>query len=265
MMITNMLFCKNIKEVISLKNRIIFLTVLFLMLLALTPVLAKDQVRPSALDDKGPLTKITFIHYKKAFAKPPWAGGGSGSTNKCYSFLASGAKWKTVEDFVINPANSDGLTPSFIENAVLNGTSQWDFESLHDIFGNASVDSSVVYNDSSSDGVNTLSFGTYPDNNVIAVTNVWGYFYGSPKTRELVEWDMLLNTGSSWNWGDGAANPNLMDVANITAHELGHSAGMGHPDSSCTLETMYAYSSEGETLKRDLNTEDITGIKELYK
>ena len=235
------------------------------MLLALTPVLAKDQVRPDVLDERGPLTKITFIHYKKGFAKPPWAGGGSGSSDQCYSFLAKGAKWKTVEDFVINPTNSYGLPTDFIENSVLTGTNQWDTESLHDVFGSADVDSNASYDDSNTDEVNTLSFGSYPNNNVIAVTNVWGYFYGSPQTRELVEWDMLLNTSSSWSWGDAAADSSVMDVENITAHELGHAAGLGHPASTCTQETMYAYSEVGEIIKRDIYDGDILGIRSLYQ
>jgi len=39
---------------------------------------------------------------------------------------------------------------------------------------------------------------------------------------------------------------------------------MGHPASTCTEETMYAYASYGETKKRTLNTGDKAGIKKLY-
>ncbi|MEK6868829.1 MAG: matrixin family metalloprotease, partial [Nanoarchaeota archaeon] len=55
-----------------------------------------------------------------------------------------------------------------------------------------------------------------------------------------------------------------MDFENIATHELGHSVGMGHPDSTCTEETMYAYADYGETKKRDLNTGDTAGINSLY-
>ena len=40
--------------------------------------------------------------------------------------------------------------------------------------------------------------------------------------------------------------------------------GMEHPDSTCTLETMYAYASNGETKKQDLYTGDIAGVNHLY-
>ena len=55
-----------------------------------------------------------------------------------------------------------------------------------------------------------------------------------------------------------------MDFENIATHELGHSFGMGHPDSTCIEETMYAYADFGETKKRVLNAGDIAGIQELY-
>jgi hypothetical protein len=39
---------------------------------------------------------------------------------------------------------------------------------------------------------------------------------------------------------------------------------MGHPESSCTEETMYAYADDGEIKKRTLNPGDEAGIAELY-
>jgi len=39
---------------------------------------------------------------------------------------------------------------------------------------------------------------------------------------------------------------------------------MGHPDSTCNLETMYAYAGNGETKKQDLYTGDIAGVSRLY-
>ena len=56
-----------------------------------------------------------------------------------------------------------------------------------------------------------------------------------------------------------------MDLLNIAVHEVGHGAGLTHPDQTCVDETMYAYAAEGETKKRTLNDGDIAGIKALYE
>ena len=216
---------------------------------------------PKGLVDRGPLTKITFIHYKKAFAKPPNAGGGKSA--KCYGFLANGAKWKTNEPYYVNPTGS-GTDSSLVESAVLAGVTQWENDGGN-IFGDGSVDTAASYNGGNYDEQNTVTFGGGLDPGIIAVTNVWGYFGGPPSTRELVEWDLLFNNSAGWTWGDALSNSSLMDVQNIATHELGHSAGMGDLyEASCTLETMYGYSSEGETSKRDLYNGDIKGIQALY-
>jgi hypothetical protein len=94
------------------------------------------------------------------------------------------------------------------------------------------------------------------------VTNVWGYFRGPPRTREIIEWDMILDdVDFGWSTSGDAGK---MDVWNIVAHEVGHALGMGHPESSCAEETMYAYASNGETKKRTLNAGDEAGIAKLY-
>jgi len=218
----------------------------------------------NADNDKGPLEKITFIHYKKGFAKPPWAGGGGGSTDasSCYGFLSKGAKWKTTEPYLINPTNTGGISESDFVSAVSLSDAQWDDQVAFDIFGAGSADYTASYNNGNLDGNNTLSFGSIDSAGAIAVTNVWGYFSGPPQTRELVEWDMLLDE-TDFAWGIGAADK--MDLQNIVTHELGHSAGMGDLyESKCNQQTMFGYSTEGETSKRDLADGDITGITKLY-
>ncbi|MFH1056307.1 MAG: matrixin family metalloprotease [Candidatus Micrarchaeota archaeon] len=212
-------------------------------------------------DDKGPLTKLTFVHYKKSFAKPPGTPGGGKGGSACYGFLANGAKWKHPENYLVNPSYSN-LSDAFVLNSMVSGASEWESQGAN-IFESGSIDYSAYYDESSMDNNNTASFGYYSQPGVIAVTNVWGYFYGAPKTREIVEWDMLFNI--QYSWGNASENQLLMDLQNIATHELGHSAGMGDLyEVSCQEETMYGYSQEGETKKRDLNAGDITGIKKLY-
>ncbi len=213
-----------------------------------------------AKDDRGPLEKIVFIHYKNGHVKQ--AGGGA-KAPVCYGFLANGAKWKATPSYVINPANNYNLSQSFVASAVFAGAEEWDAASSKELFGNNySIDYSADAGTGAYNGRNEISWGYYADANVIAVTTVWGYFGGAPKTRQLVEFDLLFD--NDFAWGDGAADASKMDLQNIATHELGHAVGLGDLYNSCTEETMYGYSQEGETKKRTLGTGDVAGIRKLY-
>jgi len=99
---------------------------------------------------------------------------------------------------------------------------------------------------------------------VIGVTTVWGYFGGPPPRREIVEAHILFN--DDFEWGDGSLNSALMDVQNIGTHELGHWVGMGDLyQLGASEETMYGYSEEGETKKRDIYKGDTKGVTKLYE
>jgi hypothetical protein len=217
------------------------------------------------------LSKITFIHYKKGHAKPTGAGGGKGhqNTDGIYNYIARGAKWKITEDLFLNPScgeNLYGELDGVISSALLAGMEEWETagDASLEIFGNLYIDEGVSYDDGAFRGYNTLSFGSYANPDVIAITTVWGYFSGPPSHREIVEAHMLMN--DDFVWGDASFNLNLMDVQNIVTHELGHWAGMGDVyESTGSEETMYGYSGEGELKKRDLYFGDIAGITNLYK
>ncbi len=219
-----------------------------------------NKSQPKGLEDKSILSKITFVHYKKGYAKPNKPG--KPPQDNCYGFLARGAKWKTTEDYLINPSGSS-LTDDFVSNTITAGANEWEIYGGEAIFGNANLDSNAVYDPDQMDGKNVAAFGNYPEANVIAVTTIWGYFSGPPKSRELIEWDMLFDI--DYQWGDALLDPSFMDLQNIATHELGHSAGLDDLyETACSSETMYGYSQEGETSKRDLNSGDIKGIQELY-
>lgn len=249
-----------------MKKLFYLLTSVFALFLIVVTVKVSAQERPKGLEDKGPLTKVTFIHYKKDRnpAKPSTANAGKKAPS-CYGYIASGAKWKTTEDYSINPNGSGDLSESFVKSAIDLAVDEWENYGGKNIFGISNIDYSVGYSEQL-DYINTASFGVYNDPRVIAVTSVWGYFYGPPQTRELVEWDLFFNTGSDWTFGDAIDNSALMDLQNIAAHEIGHSAGMDDIyTSECQEETEFGYSSVGETKKRDLNAGDIAGISKLYK
>ena len=244
---------------------------------AMLPATASDNAK-----GKGKPDKIVFVHYKKGFAKPPCNNNGvcepelgekkscadcrnGGGESTCYKFLAKGVKWKDLPvDYVIDPDNPDGLTEGFVTSAISAGAEEWDAHTSVELFNDKyEVIDDGSWDDDAPDGRNEMVFGDYPQDGVIAVAIIWGYFSGPPKTREIVEFDILFDT--DFTWGDATVDPNVMDLQNIATHEIGHGAGLGDLyETECAEETMYGYSTEGETKKRDLNVGDIVGIHELY-
>lgn len=215
---------------------------------------------------------VMFIHYKKAPTHKPQHSGTSGGTGNCFAYLAKGAKWKTVEDWVMNPANTEGLNGALLFGLEDASLTRW--EDATDgvingagvqIFGPGTSTTTVLSADTSApDGQNEVFFGSISEPGVIAITIVWGIFAGPPSGRELVEWDQVYDqVDFDWSAAVGGV-AGKMDFDNIATHENGHSGGMGHPSDSCTEETMYRFSQNAETKKRDLNAGDIAGINGLY-
>lgn len=197
----------------------------------------------------------------KQSAKP-----NKGSGSKCYSFIATGAKWKVVENWLMNPANPDGLDGNTLFNLVTGGISKWELAADgKDILGNGSqtgTDLSVSYG--TLNNQNEVYFGSL-DSGTIAVTIVWGTFSGPTFARQIVEWDQVYNTSYSWS-AEAEGVIGKMDFDNIATHELGHAFGLADLyNASCSTQTMYGYADWAEIDKRTLESGDIAGVKELYK
>lgn len=225
----------------------------------------------NALDPQsGQLVEgYAFVHYKDGKIKP---GGGSVKPPTCYSYLAKGAKWKTVEPWVVNPTNTRGLSGDFVfgnlgydiskwEDAAdgyVNGVEGWN------ILGNGESTSEVLEADMvAPDNKNEVYFADISDPNVIAVTIVWSYFGGPIYARQLVEWDQVYDN-VTFDWSS-SGEAGKMDFENIATHELGHSVGMNDLyTSTCSQETMYGYAALGEVIKQTLNAGDIKGVNALY-
>ncbi|MEA3248805.1 MAG: matrixin family metalloprotease [Patescibacteria group bacterium] len=193
------------------------------------------------------------------------------AASSCYSYMARGAMWKTVEPWYVNPTNPYGLTSEYVLANLVADVDKWedaadgtmgDGAGADILGGGASTIVTLVADMSAPDGLNEVYFGDIEGSGVIAVTVVWGVFGGPPKARQLMEWDMVFEqVDFAWS---ATGEEGMMDFENIATHELGHSIGLGHPDSTCVEETMYAYADYGETMKRDLNAGDIAGTDGLY-
>ena len=257
--------CKKIKIKIQLLNK--QMVKLIITAITLFPFLFAGEIsaseRPKGLEDRGPLTKITFIHHKKGMAKPE--GIGKGNNISCYGFLGKGVYWKNnlPRTLYVNTESFTGLDSNFVLTAISNSAEEWDSATVKDLYSTSIASASANWDDASPDGQSELVQSLYPDAGVIAVTNVWGYFAGPINTREIVDFDILFN--SSFAWGDATSDSSKMDLANIATHELGHGWGLGDIyQSGCSLVTMYGYSTEGEISKRSLESADISGLTRLY-
>lgn len=249
-----------------------------------TPGTTKTLILPPAADNSpvislgtaidpatGKLVQgLAIIHRKDGQVKPAARPGGSTS---CYSYLARGAKWKTVEPWIVNPANTRGLDGTIVFNLLNGGVSKWEDATDGnitnglgaDVLGFGSTTTTTLIADTvSPDNQNEAYFADIADSNAIAVTIVWGIFGGPPSGRQLVEWDQVYDD-VTFDWSaDAVGVGGKMDFDNIATHELGHSFGMADLYNTCVDETMYGYSANAETKKRDLNSGDITGANALY-
>ena len=217
-----------------------------------------------ARDTDGRMVEgFMFVHNKRENAKPPWAGGGSGKgESKCYSTFAKGAIWKNIEPYIVDPLNNAGLDEGFVRSNLALDIQEWETAASVDILGNEIAGSVDRANIGDLNGQNEVIFADVGSSGAIAVTIVWGIFGGPPQGRALVEWDQVYDD-VDFSWSSTGAD-GAMDFENIAQHELGHSVGLGHPDSTCTEETMYAFAGFGETKKRTLNDGDIAGVNDLY-
>lgn len=245
--------------------------------------------------DKGRVVEgYAFIDYKKGFGKgKPGTdcgngicepgenarkcpadcsgnGGGEPDASNCYGFLSKGAKWRTIEPYIVNPANTRGLRGTFVTANIADDISKWETAAGVNILGGEITGLVNGADLQSPDNKNEVYFADIDSNGAIAITIVWGYFYGPPWQRELVEWDQVYDD-VDFDWSadcsseDCTGTDKMMDFENIATHELGHSVGLDDLyDGKCSEQTMYGYAGYGETKKRDLNTGDITGVRKLY-
>ena len=232
--------------------------------------IADDVFSLGSVKVNGQVLQGYAFVYRKGFAKPPWAGGGGTTTSTCFSVFAKGAKWKTAEPWVVNPANTEGLGSAFVLSNLDSSVSKWEDAadgtvgsgSINILGSGSTISDTLVADTSSPDGVNEVYFGDVGSSGAIAVTIVWGIFIGPPSGRELVEWDQVYDQ-VDFNWSS-TGEAGKMDFENINTHELGHTVGLGHPSDECTEETMFRFASFGETKKRTLNAGDIAGVDSLY-
>ena len=215
---------------------------------------------------------IIFVHYPKGHGPPEQArpgGGGGGGACPSRTF----AKWLDLNKavtFAVD-ASASGIATSDAFSGVVNSVAEWsNWSGLPaPVAGSFSgIPSSYTGASNSVNEVSWASLGALGYTNVIAVTWTWR----NRVTKAAVEWDMVFNTDSGFNWAQnnlGGADPNTAvvsagayDIQDIGTHEAGHAFGLDHV--SETAHTMYTYGSKDEVKKRSIECGDKAGIQKLY-
>jgi len=106
------------------------------------------------------------------------------------------------------------------------------------------------------DGKNIVYWqtGAWPwDQSLAAIT--WRYFDTSD--GKLLDADIVFRRDFNWTVGGSG-----YDIQNAATHEVGHFGGLGH--STDTKASMYASTHSGETSKRVLVADDLSGLGAIY-
>lgn len=252
----------------TLKKALAILTVLMLLLQSALVICVYAAGPPD-------LEQHIFVHYAKgAKPKPP-------ATDTGYYKLL-GAKWQTLPVTIeVNPTDptDSNLDSNLVLKAIGLAAGEWDDGAYSQFDGDDSTTwggviknifddtittttkgyDALAWSSDKLDEENTIVFGDYPTDNVIAVTIIWY----NRATKEIIEFDMVLDT--DFTWGNAAEDASVMDLQNIVTHELGHGIGLNDLYLTAAFrETMYGYADKGETIKRSLYKGDMAGVTKLY-
>src|SRR3989338_9851317 len=77
-----------------------------------------------AIDNGRVVEGYAIIHKKDGNAKPSGVGVKKGTL--CYGFLSSGAKWKTIEPYIVDPTNTRGLSSAFVTDNLAADIAKWE-------------------------------------------------------------------------------------------------------------------------------------------
>ena len=209
-------------------------------------------------------TDHTVVRGRSANARPAKPGKGNGSGGggtqdpaaSCYSFISAGAKWRQAEPYVVG-TDTLGVGASLAqafptwEEAV----DEADFVGLR-----GSDVAELVADTVSPDGVNEVYSAAVDDPGVLGYTIVWSTRGRGRNPGEIIEADMVIDTG--WTWGEG---PDAFDLDTVVLHEAGHWVGLGHTNTTndCGGQVMYPTVGTGE-VRTELGAGDRAGILALY-
>ena len=162
--------------------------------------------------------------------------------------------------YYLNTDRMEDLSEADIEEAIRAASDVWsssNFDTEESTFDFSYQGTTKGVGADFSDGEHVVSFDNSwtHDASLLAVTHVW-----SDSSGAITHFDIEINIdGVEWTI---TGEEGKHDLQNSMAHEFGHALGLEHSDD--TEATMAATTSEGETTKRDLHSDDILGVANLY-
>ena len=167
-------------------------------------------------------------------------------------FVYNGQKWPgpdpVEEDYLVNPANNDGLDDEVVLNAVTSAGGSWSSVSPADFeyhYGTTTGATSHGYNEA-----NEILWRNVGNSSTLA-TSYWWYDYNN----YILEADIVFNDYHTWTTSGSGG----YDIETVALHEMGHWLSLGH--SSNQAAVMYAYYGG---VRRSLHQDDKDGISSIY-
>lgn len=176
--------------------------------------------------------------------------------DQCLGNIHPNTRWRTVEDYIVDTRNSEGLPASFISSAANIASSTWNSYLAFKPFGRQRLGN--LAGGTSFTGQNGLTFGAIDISgatHAIAVTVVY-WVCGS--VCSYVEWKQIYNT-VNYHFGSGiGCSGGVVDTTNTMMHEFGHSIGnVDLTDPACSEDTMFGTEGYCERKKITLEDDDI--------
>ena len=224
----------------------------------------------TAVEHGIPVVGYAYAHHRNGHNGGPGGGGDPEPTppdaSSCYSFIANGAHWRSAEDVVVDPATVSGL--GVLISQVEAWMRAWEDQStVSGIYRDFGSGTGLSADTTSTDGTNEVYFDTIADPGVLGYTIVWSTRTGPPRSRGIVEADIVVEDGE-WAWwtGGGTIGPAQLDLGAVFRHEAGHYIGLGHTNQTteCAEQTMYPSLASGDASKQSLGVGDIAGVEDLH-
>ncbi len=146
------------------------------------------------------------------------------------------------------PPDLGDVFPLFAQGAAAwneAGNADWRFQSP----GTTAAAASIC--NSQADGQNSVTWGTWPEPQVLAVTCLRG-------SETLIEFDMVFVADRNWTTGDSDVG---VDLQSVIAHEFGHALGLNHSGDASSLMTP---SYRPGRIRREPQPDDIAGLIAIY-